>query len=200
MKVVGFLNDDKNIVLAQKIKKLRKEKNITQKELASILGVSLSSVINYENAQRFPVSSVLTLMSQYFQVSIAFLKGETDNPEIDFKWNDQNICNSVNDVMSDLFENTLKLSLNLNPHDTKMLFDIMVEILHVMSIDNKCSVSVLLDSLQESYGSITRFADICNNMRTDIEDKFQNDRLSKAEDAAIFEYKKILENIKNTLK
>lgn len=65
--------------VGQRIGELRREENLTQKALAQELGISLSSVINYENNQRFPVSGVLSLFQRYFNVSREYLIGESDD-------------------------------------------------------------------------------------------------------------------------
>lgn len=63
----------------RRLKALRAEKGITQKQLAEDLNISLPSVINYENGQRKPVSAVLTLLAQYYNVSREYLLGESDD-------------------------------------------------------------------------------------------------------------------------
>ena len=64
-----------NEIFAARLKQLRKEKGITQKQLAEELKISLPSIVHYENAHRSPVSGVLTLMQQYFDVSEDYLLG-----------------------------------------------------------------------------------------------------------------------------
>ena len=73
-----MVNNEKFV---ERLKSLRKEKGITQKQLAAKLGISLPAVINYENAQRSPSSAVLTLLSRFFNVSKEYLTGETDERE-----------------------------------------------------------------------------------------------------------------------
>ena len=57
---------ENNEGLVKRLKFLRKEKGVTQKQLADSLGVSLPAIVNYENAQRTPSWAVLTLLAQYF--------------------------------------------------------------------------------------------------------------------------------------
>ena len=79
---------ENNEELVKRLKFLRKEKGITQKQLADSLGVSLPAIVNYENAQRTPSSAVLTLLSQYFNVSKEYLLGESDERTPAHKWED----------------------------------------------------------------------------------------------------------------
>lgn len=46
--------DNINLVLAENIQKFRKEKNMTQKELAEKLGVTYQAVSKWENASSAP--------------------------------------------------------------------------------------------------------------------------------------------------
>ena len=57
------------------LKELRKQKGITQEQLADILGVERSSVGKYESPSKpvIPSSDVLIRMSEYFNVSIDYL-------------------------------------------------------------------------------------------------------------------------------
>ncbi len=55
------------------LKKLRKEKKLTQQELADTIGVERSSIGKYESGKALPSPSVLVALSDYFGVSINLL-------------------------------------------------------------------------------------------------------------------------------
>lgn len=57
---------------------LRKEKGLTQDELAQKLGISKSSVAMWETGQRLPSPDVYELIADYFNVDIDYLYGRTD--------------------------------------------------------------------------------------------------------------------------
>lgn len=61
--------------LAINIKFFREQKNLTQKELANILGVSRSVVAKWENETVLPDLEALISLSQLFQVSLDHLVG-----------------------------------------------------------------------------------------------------------------------------
>lgn len=61
---------------------LRKQHLITQRELAANLGLSEVAIQNYESGRRKPAFDVLLAIADYFDVSIDYLVGRTDNPEI----------------------------------------------------------------------------------------------------------------------
>lgn len=63
----------------------RKEKNVTQQELAKFLGVSKASVSKWENEQTYPDITLLPLLAAYFDISIDSLltyEPQLDNHEI----------------------------------------------------------------------------------------------------------------------
>ena len=66
----------KKNTLAWRIKDLRKHKGLTQKQLASELGISYNSVIDYENGRREPNAKALVRLEQFFGVSGEYLRGE----------------------------------------------------------------------------------------------------------------------------
>jgi transcriptional regulator with XRE-family HTH domain len=64
---------------AERLKNLRIEKNLTQKDLAHILGFkSRSTISNYENNIREPEYEIIFKISEYFEVDLNFLLGKTD--------------------------------------------------------------------------------------------------------------------------
>ena len=66
-------------MLGNILKKLRKEKGITQEELGKILGVTTSMVGMYETNARKPSYEVLLKMADYFGVSTDYLLGKSSD-------------------------------------------------------------------------------------------------------------------------
>ncbi|MBO5179245.1 MAG: helix-turn-helix transcriptional regulator [Clostridia bacterium] len=60
---------------AEKLRKLRIEKGLTQKQLADELNISLSALSNYEDVKspRIPRNDVLKIIADYFTVDIGYL-------------------------------------------------------------------------------------------------------------------------------
>ena len=66
--------------LSERLRFCRKSKNKTQKEIAALLKVSERAYQHYElNDREPPLSNVITL-ANYFDVSIDYLVGRSDNP------------------------------------------------------------------------------------------------------------------------
>lgn len=62
-------------MLGKKIKRLREEKEISQKELGKELGVSASTIGMWEQDRRSPDNEALKSISDYFNVSVDYLLG-----------------------------------------------------------------------------------------------------------------------------
>lgn len=61
-----------------RIKLLREEKNIYQKDLAKLLNVSIPAINYYENEKRAMDTKTALTLAEYFGVSVDYLLGKTD--------------------------------------------------------------------------------------------------------------------------
>lgn len=65
--------------LERRLAELRKEKNVSQEELAEKLYVSRQTISNWERGKTYPDINSLLLMANYFDVSLDYLiKGDVD--------------------------------------------------------------------------------------------------------------------------
>ncbi|MBR1975059.1 MAG: helix-turn-helix transcriptional regulator [Clostridia bacterium] len=62
----------------EKIKELRKSKNLTQKELAEKIGQAQSTIVYWEQNKQEPTISALKNMCEFFEVSADYLLGLTE--------------------------------------------------------------------------------------------------------------------------
>jgi transcriptional regulator with XRE-family HTH domain len=67
------------MTLGSKIKQLRNERNMTQPELATALGVTVRTVAYYENGDRQPKKSVILKLCSIFDVSTDYLLSNEDS-------------------------------------------------------------------------------------------------------------------------
>ena len=65
-------------MLGKRLRLLRSEKDITQRELAKYLGLTPKMISFYENGERFPPYDIIIKLSKYFDVSADYLLGLTD--------------------------------------------------------------------------------------------------------------------------
>ncbi len=63
------------IYLGENIKRLRREKELTQEALANFLGVTFQSVSNWERGESYPDISMLPEIAGFFKVSVDDLLG-----------------------------------------------------------------------------------------------------------------------------
>ena len=61
-----------------RLKELRKEKKLTQQELADIIGVTKRTYIYWEKGERIPKSDKAQQLADYFGVSVAYLLGYSE--------------------------------------------------------------------------------------------------------------------------
>ena len=66
------------ILLGKRLKELREERGLTQRELSAILNLNSVTYLHYEKSQREPSLSVLVDMAKFFDVSCDYLLGLTD--------------------------------------------------------------------------------------------------------------------------
>ena len=65
-------------LLAKRIKRIRRENDVTQDELANILHITRSSISKYENGGNLALTSYIIGFCKYFQVSADFVTGKID--------------------------------------------------------------------------------------------------------------------------
>ena len=69
--------------MGNKLKALRIEKNLTQKQIADRIGLAISAVSSYESGTRYPSYDVLVKLARIFHVSTDYLLGMTNTRNID---------------------------------------------------------------------------------------------------------------------
>ncbi|MBO4594700.1 MAG: helix-turn-helix transcriptional regulator [Clostridia bacterium] len=65
-----------------KLRELRKEREISQLKLALDLNMNQNSISRYETGEREADYRTLIAFADYFDVSIDYLLGRTDNPKV----------------------------------------------------------------------------------------------------------------------
>ncbi|MBQ3193692.1 MAG: helix-turn-helix transcriptional regulator [Oscillospiraceae bacterium] len=65
-----------------RLRELRKKRNISQITLAMDLSMNQNSISRYETGEREADYATLIAIADYFNVSIDYLLGRTENPKI----------------------------------------------------------------------------------------------------------------------
>lgn len=64
----------------ERLKKLRKERKIPQKELSDLLGVGIRGYQHYESEDTEPTINGLIALADFYGVTVDYLVGRTDTP------------------------------------------------------------------------------------------------------------------------
>ena len=79
----------------RKLKKLRLEHGISQKDLADELGISRSCLANYENGKRQPDNDMLIRIADRFHVLIDYLVDRTEYRNLSLSLQELDECNRI---------------------------------------------------------------------------------------------------------
>ncbi len=75
MHQINFTGDIMNLRIGENLKRLRREKDLTQEELSAHLGISFQAISKWERGESYPDITILPALSNYFKVSIDELVG-----------------------------------------------------------------------------------------------------------------------------
>ena len=65
----------------KRIRDLREDSDLTQAQVGNFLGMSQTGYSKYETGENDIPTSILIKLAKYYNTSIDYLLGETDNPE-----------------------------------------------------------------------------------------------------------------------
>ena len=66
------------IKFAERLQELRRERHVTQKNMAEFLGIQMRSYQSYEGGDRWPDYEKLVALADYFGVTTDYLLGRSD--------------------------------------------------------------------------------------------------------------------------
>lgn len=69
-------------IFASRIKDLRSQNNLTLEHVGDAIGHTRHTVGNLENARKSPSAAMLAALADFYGVSVDYLMGRTDNPEV----------------------------------------------------------------------------------------------------------------------
>lgn len=69
------------MIYTNRIKELRSARGLSQKQLAEGAGLTVTAVQNYEYGSRKPAFDALISLADFFDVSLDYLVGRSDNPK-----------------------------------------------------------------------------------------------------------------------
>lgn len=69
-------------VFAERLRSLRSDRGLSQRNVASVLNISQASYQCYENGSKMPVANKLPTLATLFNVSLDYLFGRIDEPRL----------------------------------------------------------------------------------------------------------------------
>lgn len=145
---------NKNNIVSNRLRNLREEKNLTRQQLSDMIGIPYQSILNYELGRRTPNASALAAFEEFFHVSGKYLCGETDikDPMI---WEDQEIMEAIREVLPKQLSDLSTLIINQTENNQKLIFDILVEIKSILTIDDDKEKEFYIDLIHKNIITIT---------------------------------------------
>jgi len=67
-------------IIGERLYELRKDADLTQDELATILNINKHSISSYERGRSEPPDEIKIMLAEFFNVSVDYLLGVTDIP------------------------------------------------------------------------------------------------------------------------
>lgn len=98
-------------MFSDRLKKLRKEAQLTQTEIAKQLNITQQAYQAWESGRRNPKKETIQMFADFFNVPYTYLTGETDSKEVE---------NNPLESATILFRSTIK-DLNLTPEQEEQL-------------------------------------------------------------------------------
>ena len=87
---------------AERLKQLRKEKGITQENLAKTLFITKSSISKYENGVNTPENKLLQDIADFFEVSTDYMLGRSDDRNVQSIFSGTGVLtNALKDIQKD---------------------------------------------------------------------------------------------------
>lgn len=143
-------------MISLRMKQLRKEYGFTQKELSDITGISLKSIINYENKVREPNSKAMAALENAFNVSGSYLRGETEKRD-QMAWDDSEIMDEVEKQLISSMKALSNLAIAQTDANKKILFNFFVEFRGLAeSLESNDDFYLLTETMIKNFNTLER--------------------------------------------
>lgn len=142
--------------LHERLKQLRKEKKLTQKELANALNIPYRTLLNWELNTRKPSYENMIKMQEFFNVSGAYLRGETDIKEA-MTWDDPEIMDEVEKQLISSMKALSNLAIAQTDANKKILFNFFVEFRGLAeSLESNDDFYLLTETIINNFNTLER--------------------------------------------
>jgi transcriptional regulator with XRE-family HTH domain len=154
------------------IQNLRKERGLTQAQLAEKLGISKSAVIHYENNNRKPNFEALAKLAHFFQVSPTYLAGQSDekglNTESEKVMHINTLPRSITflqtvKIINKCIENNIKVELELSNQSHDFSFFMLARVFEARLVGTELKLSIVMDDDNEPSLNLYHQIRLMNN-------------------------------------
>ena len=137
-----------------RLKELRKEKKLTQEELAQEIGVSKITILRWENGERQIKPEKAQQLADYFGVSVGYLLGyeEAKTLENILKDAEEYLEMTEDDLLSDNYSSRIKIALS-EMSDIPVLKNEIIYNLDFLSYDNLKAICQIINELPKKEKS-----------------------------------------------
>ena len=168
--------------LSKNLKKYRKEKELTQKELAQKIGVSTITIQNYENNRREPNINTLKEIAKALGVPINDLLKDNELERKKFKEDfDINIFEPrVMKYINDLKQNLANIFPGVEINNTLVLQNIIINIMAKDSARSAAGMfkpSILLSEFQTGDGRLLTGEELFDTLYSNYYEKYKKERV-----------------------
>lgn len=137
-----------------RLKELRKEKKLTQEELAQEIGVSKITILRWENGERQIKPEKAQQLADYFGISVGYLLGyeEAKTLENILKDAEEYLEMTEDDLLSNNYSSRIKIALN-EMSDIPVLKNEIIYNLDFLSYDNLKAICQIINELPKKEKS-----------------------------------------------
>ena len=117
-------------IIAKRLKDFREGLGISQKKIAEKIGITQTSVYRYENDLADPSTKALLWYADYFDVSLDYIFGRTDNPQgktFDYKPENIKEISKQNENLKEFINMCFDPKSSMNDRLKNALFQILSE-------------------------------------------------------------------------
>lgn len=151
-----------NINIAGNLKRLRKQKELSQEELANFIGVSFQAVSKWERGEGYPDITLLPIIANYFEVSVDELLGMNeikDEQKLTKIFEEYSILNSQGKVKDSI--NLIQDAIKCFPNN----YQLQAELAYSLSILQCESIEERKKNLQEAIKISERILLYCTDSK-----------------------------------
>ena len=135
------------------LRKLRKEKRLSQQNLAELLAVNQTAVSQWERGITTPSSRMLLKLSQIFNVNPCELLND-DSIASPYQWDDPEIMGAVRESLPTQISGLNDVLKDCPAQEQKQTFDILVQLRYVLELKDTAQRMTALSMLHDVAAAV----------------------------------------------